>query len=517
MARPKAPSPTSTESQTSKSEIAPPSHGDKVAGLIVRRKRLDKMLPHPRNEEIRTHPEEGTPEWEQLKKSLNHDYFDPIVWNKKNGFLVSGHLRRKILLSEGYTHADAVIKQYSEKEHMARMVAANRGPGEDNFEGLGNFVNDLDKLGDFDLGLTGLGEDMISGFLEDAGTGGGEEQNTTTGPQGWEQNPGLVAEFGVAPFSILDARAGTWQARKKAWLDKGIDSGEGREEGLVFSISTQPKSVYTVKEEEEAKAGKKMTWEEFAALRPEEIRTTTSIFDPVLTEFIYRWWCPGEGTVLDPFAGGSVRGLVASSLGLEYTGVDLHPEQVQANQEQAEKLGEMEGTAHWLTGDSRDLPHIVGDAKFDFLMSCPPYADLEVYSEDPNDLSRADSYAEFLSAYREIIALSVDRLKDNAFAVWVVGEVRDKNGHYVGFVPDTIRAFQDAGMHLYNEAILVTPAGRLLLHTRKPFEVSRKLGKSHQNVLVFSKGDPKEITKRCSLSSFIKIEEEDEGPVTEEA
>ncbi len=37
----------------------------------------------------------------------------------------------------------------------------------------------------------------------------------------------------------------------------------------------------------------------------------TSIFDPVLCELAYRWFCPPGGLILDPFAGGSVRGIVA--------------------------------------------------------------------------------------------------------------------------------------------------------------------------------------------------------------
>ena len=38
----------------------------------------------------------------------------------------------------------------------------------------------------------------------------------------------------------------------------------------------------------------------------------TLIFDPVLCEIAYRWFCPKGGVVLDPFAGGSVRGIIAS-------------------------------------------------------------------------------------------------------------------------------------------------------------------------------------------------------------
>ena len=57
----------------------------------------------------------------------------------------------------------------------------------------------------------------------------------------------------------------------------------------------------------------------------------TSIFDPVLTELCYRWFCPSGGLILDPFAGGSVRGIVASVLGYKYEGFELRAEQVAAN------------------------------------------------------------------------------------------------------------------------------------------------------------------------------------------
>src|SRR6185312_2502284 len=62
--------------------------------------------------------------------------------------------------------------------------------------------------------------------------------------------------------------------------------------------------------------------------------TGTSIFDPVLCEIAYRWFCPPGGLVLDPFAGGSVRGIVAAKLGRRYLGVDLRPEQIEANRAQ---------------------------------------------------------------------------------------------------------------------------------------------------------------------------------------
>ena len=83
--------------------------------------------------------------------------------------------------------------------------------------------------------------------------------------------------------------------------------------------------------------------------------TGTSIFDPVLCELAYRWFCPPGGLVLDPFAGGSVRGIVASKCGRRYIGIDLSERQVAANRAQAEAIcggGEM---PEWIVGDAADL------------------------------------------------------------------------------------------------------------------------------------------------------------------
>ena len=110
-------------------------------------------------------------------------------------------------------------------------------------------------------------------------------------------------------------------------------------------------------------------------------------------------------------------------------------------------------------------------------------------------------YPQFLSTYREIIAKTCKLLRDNSFACFVVGEVRDKHGAYRNFVADTVQAFIDAGLVFYNEIIFVTPAGSLPIRAGRQFAVGRKIGKTHQNVLVFVKGDAKEASKRCGIVS----------------
>lgn len=225
--------------------------------------------------------------------------------------------------------------------------------------------------------------------------------------------------------------------------------------------------------------------------------TGTSIFDPVLCELAYLWFSPAGGTVLDPFAGGSVRGIVASKLGRQYIGHELRAEQVEANRVQADAICADGATPPaWIAGDSRNIDRTCADVDADLIFTCPPYADLEVYSDDPNDLSTM-KYSDFVAVYREIIAKACARLRQDRFAVCVVGEVRDKKGNYVDFVGDTVQAFRDAGLHYYNEAILVTAVGSLPIRAGKQFSASRKLGKTHQNILVFVKGSGKAAAQAC--------------------
>lgn len=235
----------------------------------------------------------------------------------------------------------------------------------------------------------------------------------------------------------------------------------------------------------------------------------TSIFDPVICELAYRWFCPPGGLVLDPFAGGSVRGIVAAKLGRRYLGIDLRMEQVEANRIQAaEILAAGEGPAEWMCLDSRELEFQVGAHSADFVFSCPPYGDLEVYSDDPRDLSTLD-YETFREDYGVIIGAACGALKPDRFASFVVGDFRDDAGFYRNFIGHTVEAFEAAGLRLYNEAILVTAVGSLPIRAGKQFQATRKLGKTHQNVLVFCKGDPRRATEAVGPVEFGELPTED--------
>lgn len=151
----------------------------------------------------------------------------------------------------------------------------------------------------------------------------------------------------------------------------------------------------------------------------------------------------------------------------------------------------------WQAGDSRALDELLApDYAADLLFSCPPYADLERYSDDARDLSTM-AYPAFLEAYRAILAAAARRLKPDRFACLVVADVRDGHGAYRNFVGDTVEACRAAGLALYNDAILLSPLGSAPMRAAGYFGPARKLVKVHQNVLVFVKGDARAATAAC--------------------
>jgi DNA modification methylase len=277
-------------------------------------------------------------------------------------------------------------------------------------------------------------------------------------------------------------------------MELGFNSQETREDVELIAKSGQSTAVYELKNKMRESLQREPSWDEiidYAKKKGLHVYEGASIFDPVLCELSYRWFCPEGGKILDPFAGGSVRGVVAGVLGYPYAGIDLRLDQVRANRKQAELL-KIENV-NWFDGDSNEvLDNVKIKDGADFVYSCPPYADLEKYSDDPKDLSNMD-YADFKEVYFSIIKKAVAQLRDDRFACFVVGDVRDKKGFYYNFVSDTIQAFKEAGMELYNEIILVNVVGSLAIRVRRQFNGGRKVGKMHQNVLVFYKGDPKKI------------------------
>jgi hypothetical protein len=288
--------------------------------------------------------------------------------------------------------------------------------------------------------------------------------------------------YGIAPFSIIRADDREWLRQKVRWHEwLKIRSAEGRNTDKVYIQNKNMKDF----------------------LGENNSTAEASIFDPVLCEIIYRWWGPRKGMVLDPFSGGSVRGIVASVMGLDYVGIDVRPEQIEANRVQWKEgpcLKMDLKTPKWICGDSRK---VLSNSKevpkqCDLMFSCPPYGNLIPYSKLPEDLCTLE-YDEFREAQAEIIVKACLRLKEDRFAVWVVANFWDrvakKRQDQVG---DSIEAFESAGCKFHTEAVLVTPKGAGALFTGGTFtRGGRRVVNAHQMVLVFVKGNAKKAGENC--------------------
>ena len=385
----------------------------------------------------------------QLKDSITRfGLVDPIIINKhpdRDNIIIGGHQRAKIAEELGLKEIPCVELKLTIEKEKELNIRLNKNVGEWDYDALANHF-DVGELKDW-------------GFSED------DLQFYETEESGYEERKTLAEKFIVPPFSVLDARQGYWKDRKRSWIRLGIEGEAGRKGNLLNHNLKLQKQI-----------GKNES-------------TSSSIFDPIICELAYKWFAPDNGKVFDPFAGGSVRGIVAEYLGYNYTGIELRAEQIESNRIQAKELGLQ---PEWIEGDSANIPILVND-NYDFIFSCPPYYDLEVYSDLKGELSNENTYTEFIKSYKDIIYKSVSVLNDNRFACFVVGDIRDKKGIYRNFVSDTISAFIESGANLYNEIILVSPIGSLPIRVNRQFQGYRKVGKTHQNILVFYKGNPKQI------------------------
>jgi DNA modification methylase len=398
---------------------------------------------------------------------------EPVCINTgaRKDTLIGGHQRVKIYADLEREEIDVRVpsRELTLEEEKELNPRLNRNVGEWDWEALNAFDKDMLLMAGFDIKDIKklMGQNNIR---EDA-------------------RVKLSERFLIPPFSVLDSRQGYWQDRKRAWSD--LIQGELSEtrEGKGLETDAQ---YYVNKSKTEKFLGRTLTREEFEDhYTTEMLNEGISIFDPVLTEIMYLWFCQKGGKILDPFMGGQTRPFVALELGYKYTGVDIRPEQVTANETACK---EFEG-GKLFAGDSKNIDTIVPEKDFDLVFTCPPYYDLEVYSKD--DMSALGTYEEFLVQYKEVFKKCVEKLKDNRFLVIVIGEIRNKKtGEYRNFVGDNIRIFNELGLKYYNEIILTTSVGSLPMRAPRQFNQSRKIGKTHQNILTFWKGGAENLFKQ---------------------
>lgn len=411
---------------------------------------VDRLQPYERN--ARTHSPEQVA---KIAASITEFGFtNPILVGSADG-IIAGHGRLMAAKMLGLSEVPVIVLDHlSDRQRRAYILADNRlaldaGWDEDM---LAAELADLAADG-FDVSLTGFTDDEIGDLMNDKAENG-------AGGDGESNQPEFLADrFGVPPFSIFDTRQGYWQDRKRVWRAFIGDNGESRE-GTLF-------------QEGGSKMNKKIA----------EIGTV-SILDPVLAEVLVKWFCPKNGTTFDTFAGDTIFGAVSAMLDRPFTGIELRQEQADLNNERTAGKGY---PARYVCDDGQNvLKHMDPESK-DFFFSCPPYFDLEVYSDDPRDASNQGDYEGFRQILDNAFSGAARVLKPGRFAAVVMSNVRDKRGFYRDICGDIRAIMARNGLHLYNEIVLINSVGSASMRAAN-YMRNRKVARMHQNVMVFHKG-----------------------------
>lgn len=409
---------------------------------------IDKIKPYDNN------PRKNDEAVEYVANSLKEfGWQQPIVVDK-DMIIVVGHTRYKAAQKLGYEKVPVVVADKLTPEQIKAYRLADNKTAEKaewDVDLLDVELNDIDITSDLDM--TDFGFDVQL-----------DEQDNE---EIEEKRNQLKDLFIVPPFSVIDTSRKEMANRKKVWNHLIKDDGKSRETNLGYFDSMQKYSGGNIPD--------------------------ISIMNPAICEIINRWFLPTNTkcNTFDCFSGDTAFGFVSSYLGNHFTGIELRKVQVDFNQKQCDSLNL---DAHYINDDGCNVRNHIEDNSQDLLFSCPPYFDLEKYSDSEQDASNQATYSDFMKIIETAFANSIKCLKDNRFACIVVGDIRDKKGFYYDFVGDVVKVFQNHGMHLYNHIILKDPIGTGRLRAKRYMNL-RKVVKINQNLLVFYKGEHPERIK----------------------
>jgi hypothetical protein len=198
----------------------------------VERRATASLVPYARNS--RDHDEEQI---DGLMAAFRYYGFTiPVLVDEADG-IIAGHGR--IMAAERLAMPEVpviVARGWSEEKIRAYVIWDNRSAEQArwNLPNLKLELKALDGAG-FDLALTGFALDDLPALELSLGLPSGGGQDGDAADAGRNQGAGSLAErFGVPPFSVLNAREGWWQDRKRTWIGLGIKSELGRGEGATY-------------------------------------------------------------------------------------------------------------------------------------------------------------------------------------------------------------------------------------------------------------------------------------------
>lgn len=185
----------------------------------VERRRVADLVPYARNARLHSAHQVA-----QIAASITEwGWTVPCLIDEAGG-IIAGHGRVLAAQKLGLAEVPVMIARgWSETQKRAYVLADNKLTLNAEWDDELLRIELSELIGDgFDVGLTGFDEDELAELMAD------DEELTRD-----EANATLAERFGIPPFSVLNAREGWWQERKRAWLALGIQSEIGRGENLL--------------------------------------------------------------------------------------------------------------------------------------------------------------------------------------------------------------------------------------------------------------------------------------------
>ena len=238
--------------------------------------------------------------------------------------------------------------------------------------------------------------------------------------------------------------------------------------------------------------------------------------NPQVMERLIRFYSEAGDTVLNPFCGRAAYNIIANYFSRHTVGQDICKKFMDHNFNkiirrvlQAETL-DPEGNGilfqdathlkalhkgflfELILADSRHLE--VEDSTVDFIITSPPYYNLEIYSDDPSDLGRGTitgkgdepTYEEFLIGLGEVFKDCYRVLRAGKFMAVIVNSFR-LDGKFIPYYMDVAKLCQDMGWIYWDEIFYNLSNHPLQSIFSSQLARDHHVAKQHEAILIFKK------------------------------
>ena len=133
--------------------------------MVIKKVKISELNKAKYNPRVELKKEDKA--YKQIKASIEEfGYISPIIVNKNNMTIISGHQRLNVLIDLGYEEVDCIFVDVNERIEKRMNLALNNIKGYNDTEKLKELFNEL-ELSEEEILATGFDIEEIEGYSED--------------------------------------------------------------------------------------------------------------------------------------------------------------------------------------------------------------------------------------------------------------------------------------------------------------------------------------------------------------